>query len=357
MGILLYQLTYNPNEIMKRFFILTLMLVPLGGYAQEQAMFVHYIDMGQGLATILQFPKGIVMIDAGSQIKTGRDESRKKVNDYLENFFNKFPQYNKTIDAIIVTHNHQDHTGTIPDIHEKYTIKNLVTTKFNKGGDVKVRGVKKFYVKYRTVLKKLPNGLSNSSIDPLNSNNGIDPKIIIYSGENSTFKSSSETPNNHSLVIKVEFGKASFIFTGDLEEKGIQFLLDKYKDHLDVLDVDVYQVGHHGSPNATTPELLDAFTPQIAVISASHEDDKTPGSGFDHGHPRDTVVSLLASSISRNRSIPITGHVYAAQEVDPDDTPISKAIYCTCWDGNIVIRATSSGSYRVSLDSDLSAKK
>jgi competence protein ComEC len=342
---------------MKRFVILIYMLVSFSGYTQEQVMFVHYIDMGQGLATILQFPKGIVMIDAGSQISTGRDESRKKVNDYLETFFDKFPHYNKTIDAIIVTHNHQDHTGTIPDIYANYTIRNLVTTKFNKGVDVKVHGVKKFYVKYRTVLKNFPNGLSNPSIDPLGSHDGVNPKITIYSGENSSFKSKNETANNHSLVIKVEFGKASFIFTGDLEEKGIAFLLDKYKDHLSVLDVDVYQVGHHGSPNATNQELLDALTPQIAVISASHEDDKTGGSGFDHGHPRDTVVSLLAENISRKRSTPITGHVYAAQEVDPDDTEITKAIYCTCWDGNIIIRATSNGSYRVLLNSDPTAKK
>lgn len=333
---------------MKMRLAILVFFVSLCGYAQEQAMYVHYIDMGQGLATVLQFPKGVVMIDAGTQIREGRAESRQKVMDYLENFFENNPQYNNTIDAIIVTHNHQDHTGAIPEIYKTYTIKNLVTTKFNKGDDVKVRGVKKFYVKYGTVLKKLPNGLSNGSIDPLRTYNGIDPKITIYSGENSAWR--SETPNNHSLVVKVEFGEASFIFTGDLEERGIDFLLEKYKDHLDVLDADVYQVGHHGSPNATTQGLLDVFTPAIAVISASHEDDKTGGSGFDHGHPRDVVVKMLSENITRNRATTINGHVYRRQETTPYKVAINKAIYCTCWDGDIVIRASSTGSYRVMVD-------
>jgi len=335
---------------MKRFAIIILLLIPFLGYGQEQAMFVHYIDMGQGLATLLQFPKGVVMIDAGSQIKSGGDESREKVKDYLRKFFAKNSQYKKTINTIIVTHNHQDHTGTIPDIYNEFKVKNIVTTEFHIGKDVNLPGIKKFFVTYPAILKKKPNGLTNAAIDPLKSYNGVDPKITVFSGLNPDFSSTSETPNNHSIVIRVQFGQASFIFTGDLETKGINYLLDKYKDHPNALNSDVYQVGHHGSPNATTLDLLNAMKPKIAIISASHKEDVSGGSGWDYGHPRDKVIDMLAGQISENRVNSIKGYVYSAQETTAYKKDVSKAIYCTCWDGTVVIRAASSGNYNILID-------
>jgi competence protein ComEC len=311
---------------------------------QEKAVYVHYIDMGQGLATLVQFPNGLVMIDAGSQIKSQRDESREKVKDYLDAFFKKNTGYNNTINTIIVTHNHQDHTGTIPDVYQRYKVINLVTTSFHKGNDVNLPGVKTVLVEYSNIKK---NGITNKFIDPIKSANGVDPKITLYSGRNASFTSATETPNNHSIVTKIEYGKASFVFTGDLEEKGIDYLLNVYNNNLNVLSADVYQVGHHGSPNATNAALLDALKPKIAVISASHKEDVSGGSGWDYGHPRDQVVTLLSGKIGRQRSTQIKGHVYRAEETKSYMVDIGKAIYCTCWDGNIIIKATSDGDYTV----------
>ena len=47
------------------------------------------------------------------------------------------------------------------------------------------------------------------------------------------------------MVIKVTFGAASFLFTGDLEEDGMETLLSTYDPT--ILDVDVLRVGHQGS--------------------------------------------------------------------------------------------------------------
>lgn len=80
-----------------------------------------------------------------------------------------------------------------------------------------------------------------------------------------------EQKNNHSIVTRVDFGQSSFLFTGDLEEPGIKRLLDRHETPT-LLDVDVYHVGHHGSHNGTTAELLGAVTPKIAVISVGHWD-------------------------------------------------------------------------------------
>lgn len=54
--------------------------------------------------------------------------------------------------------------------------------------------------------------------------------------------------------------------TGDLGEVAINDLIAHYRDS-DLLDVDAYQIGHHGSNNGTTAKLLHEMTPEISVIS------------------------------------------------------------------------------------------
>ena len=317
----------------------------------------HFIDMGQGLAVILQFPNGVVMIDAGSQNPPAATESKKKVLDYLNKFFTNNPQYNWTIDGIIVTHNHYDHTGSIPAIYDagNFTIKNIVSTKHKVKKEVKrlVRdsSIHNYFVEYPEVLANLPNGITNSTIDPIGEHNGVDPEIRIFSGRNKSWRIGTySNPNYHSLAIKVKFGDASFLFIGDMQEHSIEYMLQKYSNHLEVFDVDVYQVGHHGSHNATTPALLDALSPKIAVISAGHKEDQREGSGYDYGHPNEGVIDSLSNRISGHRNPSINGYAYQGHQNLVNNKTISSKIYCTCWDGNIVIRSTSNGDYRVMIN-------
>jgi competence protein ComEC len=327
--------------------------------AQEQEMKVHFIDMGQGLSTLLQFPNGIVLIDAGSQILGGKKISQQKVVTYLSDFFTDNPQYNWTIDAIIVTHNHQDHTGTIPILYkdERFKIRNLVSTLHKLGADVKKpakdSSINHFWVEYTDVLANLPNGITNNQIDPCGNTNGVDPEIKIFSGRNKGAKWNKRplnNPNFHSLAVRVKFGDASFLFIGDMQEEAIDYMLEKYEDHLDVFDVDVYQVGHHGSHNATTEPLLDAMTPKIAVISASNKKDTQKGSGFAYGHPNIHVLEMLSESVQEKREEK-NGYGYEGASSLEFNTRISKkitkAIYCTCWDGTVVLKATSTGEYAI----------
>ena len=109
-----------------------------------------------------------------------------------------------------------------------------------------------------------------------------------------------ENQNNHSLVTRIDFGTASFLFMGDLEEAAIEMLVSHYGDaEGGALDADVLQVGHHGSHNATTPELLDAVTPRVAVIPVGKWTFGRTGGNFTtfaFGHPRRDVVDLLVAA-------------------------------------------------------------
>jgi len=324
-------------------------------------MVAHFIDIGQANATLLEFQCGTVLIDAGTQL-TATKESTDKLTAYLDEFFSRRTDLNKTINTIIITHNHKDHTGSLPKLQKKYTIKNIVTTTLNLGSNVRnviknEEGIKcDTIIDYSRVVDVLPNGVTSDIIDPLHCTN--DPEITILSGRierkpNGWSKGIFSNPNSHSLAIRVKFGASSFLFTGDMQEESINFMLDKYAAHLDALNVDVYEVGHHGSHNATTPELLNAMSPKIAVISSSHAEDHRRSTGFAFGHPNIKVVQSLDTSLSTNRA-PLAEAAVFSEGWDEDSetnesmetVEVKKAIYCTCWDGTIKLSAKTDGTIK-----------
>ena len=93
----------------------------------------------------------------------------------------------------------------------------------------------------------------------------------------------SECPdeeNNNSVVVRLEFGEFSMLFTGDAETEELNFLAD---NHANLLDADVLKASHHGSANGFTQRFLDAVTPAHVVISA--------GVNANHRHPTEAAVT------------------------------------------------------------------
>src|SRR5262249_40645746 len=116
---------------------------------------------------------------------------------------------------------------------------------------------------------------------------------------------------------------------------------------------DVYQVGHHGSNNATTAELLAAVTPQIAVIPVGEWDfgkgTKALFTTFAYGHPRKATVDLLNSSISGTRNTPVKVKVATAAKKFKTVT-VKKNIYATAWDGNVVVQVSNTHTFAVTTN-------
>lgn len=338
-------------------FLLTLPWSAIAEYkTPEPVMVAHFIEVGQADATLLQFPDGAILIDAGSD-----DRHRDSLVSYLTEFFDEHPELNNTLKSIIITHPHIDHTLSLPDVIFKSGIKveryidngrlSDGINKFPPSGLAYIDYVlgvipKKFekIMSFTDITKTWPlGGLINDNIDPINSAN-----ITILKGGDDT-----DSPNNNSLVIRIDYGEASFLFTGDLEVSGIEELISRYKG-TDRLDVDVYQVGHHGSYNGTTEALVNAMTPEIAVISMGRWDygideqyDKDHFNTWWYGHPRKELVDLLSKGISDNRRVPITAMVFK-EPADPVKREILKRIYATGWDGTVQIRATKDGKFIVS---------
>ena len=87
--------------------------------------------------------------------------------------------------------------------------------------------------------------------------------------------------NDNSIILKITYGKVSFLFMGDAGQEAEQTLLDGDAE----LSSTILKIGHHGSDTATSAPFLSAVGPFYAIISC--------GAGNKYGHPSSAVLSRL----------------------------------------------------------------
>jgi competence protein ComEC len=319
----------------------------------ERPARIHYINVGQADSILLEFDKVAVMIDAGGE-STSIPEEQTHLVTYLEKFFQNRPDLNRTIHTIIISHPHIDHTMKLPDIVQKFTVKNLID-----GGDDKGSGIGPLQKSREFVSSHGGSHFAISDTDvngagfenaALKSIHDVDQSVDIklLSGSRGCANA-----NNSSLVVLVTYKTARFIFTGDAEDIGaddcsdeIGELIDRYKENGE-LKANVLKVNHHGSANGSDAEWLGAIKPSISVISAGRVDKPHQGPGqfhaFQFGHPRESAVAIIESGTSGTRTPAATVTTMDAVRRPRTNRQMQRAVYCTCWDGNIVIETTPDG--------------
>jgi beta-lactamase superfamily II metal-dependent hydrolase len=314
---------------------------------------VHFINVDQGSSALLEFPCGAILIDAG-----GRNTvSSNHLIAYLNAFFARRTDLPKRLDAVFLTHNHDDHDRALFLVAQAIPVRGFV---YNGRPSTSTSGTGRMLTHATHHSPPIPvqaiteteiaaagtAGVAGSIVDPLACPR-VDPRIRVLSGGFAGSSGDLANPNNHSLVIRVDYGDASFLFTGDLETDSIDRLLSRYSGTAArALDVDVYVVGHHGAENGTTPDLLNRVTPEIAVISMGPPRPIGGKSAWKHGHPRASTVSLLEGAITRARPVPLTVKVSTGPK-HFEDHPLTDAIYGTGWDGDIVVSAGADGVLQI----------
>ncbi len=197
-------------------------------------------------------------------------------------------------------------------------------------------------------VKDIPadQGLTNDVIDPVKCPT-VDPKITLLWGtveDNLGWKRADfNNLNNHSAIVRVDFGKSSILIQGDLEDAAIPDFMAHYANSV-LLAADVYPVGHHGSANGTTDALLQAIAPKIAVMEMGPNTRHDTFSAWGYGHPRKTTVDLLANFVSNSRTKVTVDVATGQRQFQPQ--VVNKAIYGTGWDGNVVLESDTAGTWR-----------
>ena len=227
-----------------------------GAIAQEQTegLAVHFIDVGQGDATLITCDGHAMLIDAGN------NNMGTTVQLYLRK------QGIKELDYVVGTHPDADHIGGLDVILYKFPCKQLFMPDCEK--DTKTYRDVVDVVKEKQIKRKSVKAGEKYSLGAAD---------ILVAGP----VIETEDANNSSIVLRVTYKNTSFLFSGDAEETEERAILEQKMD----LHADVYKVAHHGSAGANLKEYVRAVSPSYAVISC--------GKDNVYGHPHKEVRSLL----------------------------------------------------------------
>lgn len=251
---------------------------------------VKFIDVGQADSALVECDGHYMLIDGGNRGDSNVIYSVLKNSNISH------------LDIVVGTHAHEDHIGGLPGAFNYATasltlcpVKNYDSAAFNnfkKYAEEKGNGIV-----VPNVGDKYKLGSSNITILGVNS--------------------SSDT-NNTSIVLKIQYGKTSFLFAGDAEREAEQVILGNGFD----LSATVLKVGHHGSDTSTTYPFLREIMPKYAVISV--------GKGNSYGHPTEATLSRLRDAdvtvyrTDENRDIIFTSDGSTVSVSMGKETPIVK---------------------------------
>lgn len=220
---------------------------------EKEKLTVTYLDVGQGDSSIIELPDGkTILVDTG---RSGRETA-------------SFLKYRgkDTVDAIILSHAHPDHTGGLDYLLERFKVKEIWDNGRLIYPDSYISGIR-----HRT--------LSRGDIIE-----GRGYKIYVFHPYPEFYTMYGDEyvgTNNDSIVLKIEGENKSFLFTGDIEEEA-----EEDVTHLNGwLKSDVVKVPHHGSKVSAYEAFFEAVSPQLAVISV--------GGNNPFGHPHEEILDAL----------------------------------------------------------------
>ena len=217
---------------------------------------VHFLDVGQGDAAIILCDDMSMIIDGG----------RSSYSQFLYSYITNTLKLTH-MDYMIATHPDADHIGGLAAALNAVPVDLLltpVTSHDSKGFE----NMMKYAEKQGTAVLVPEEGdylvLGGARIE------------ILHCYPEATYT------NDKSIVVRIDYGETSFLFTGDAERTSEFMMVDAGVD----LKADVLKVGHHGSATSTEREFLEKVQPKYAVISC--------GKDNKYGHPRPEVLKRLS---------------------------------------------------------------
>ncbi len=217
------------------------------------------LDVGQGDAILVQDGACSVLVDAGP------DDS------VVEALWRNHVVH---LDAIVVTHLHEDHYAGIEHLAGRVACERVVVAQ---GVSAHLTGEVA-----KAITGVRPSGIEEIRYGDALEVGGFTLRMVSPVGP----VAGDENPDSIELLASYDEGgrRLTALLTGDAEREETSAALARG----DLCDVDFLKVGHHGSSASVSIELVTALDPEVSVASA--------GKGNSYGHPSPDCVSLLEAT-------------------------------------------------------------
>ncbi len=231
---------------------------------------VVFADVGQGDMTVITTPSGqTIVVDGGPD----PDRAVQVLDD-------RMPFWKRSLSLLILSHPHSDHVSGLNEVMRRYNVERVLEFR----GEYESAD----YLAWKRLSES--EGAQMLEARPgmrLTFHDGVE--VHVLGPPDARAEAAYADANDASVVIRVTYGNASFLLTGDVTTGGERWLLRSGLN----LDSDVLKVAHHGSKTSSSASFLSVVSPRAAVISA----------GLDNrfGHPDTEIVERLESLIPASR--------------------------------------------------------
>ena len=231
----------------------------------EGTLRVVFADVGQGDMTVITTPSGrTIVVDGGPD-----PERAVQVLD------GQMPFWKRTLSLVVLSHPHSDHVSGLNEALRRYDVERILELRGEHESADYMAWLRLTESEGAQMIEARP-GMRLSFPD------GVEVHVL---GP----PDATADANDASVVVRVVYGNANFLLTGDVFRDGERWLLGSGN----VLDSDVLKVAHHGSDTSSSAPFLSAVSPRAAVISAGRDN--------RFGHPAPEVVERLEGLMPASR--------------------------------------------------------
>ena len=226
--------------------------------------FVHFIDIGQGSATLVTAGDKSLLIDTGE----------KDYSYTLEAYINSCGI--SKLDYVVASHPHSDHIGGMAEVINSYEIGTFIMPELT---EKNAPTTKVYETMLDALIEQEVNACYSEVGDVYTLCEGVSFEILGPCEQMNDL-------NNMSIIVKLTVNGVDFMVLGDAEEKELDSVFTAYPQ-TDYRS-DVLVMGHHGSRTSIHDEFLAAVGAETAVISCGRDN--------SYGHPNQEALDYITEN-------------------------------------------------------------
>lgn len=215
------------------------------------------LDVGQGLALIIQQKDTAIVYDLGAKFSDSFSIARSVISPYLK----RSPDLE--ISALIVSHSDADHVGDLDYFIAEHQLdeRNVYLGERDKHPKLAAQSCR-----------------SDISLNYLEANDNLSIEFVYPRADSS----SDRKANNRSCVLLMDYSGRTVLFTGDIERK---VELELLNSGVLPANIDILVAGHHGSNTSSSALFIEHLKPKHVIYSAGYKN--------RYRHPSSRVVQRI----------------------------------------------------------------